>query len=165
MWKKTKGCAERDEVLEEIKNASFQFDARSAMGARWRRHLGNDPAKENEYKQAKGHALKAKLRAEWAQELYAKYEKSREYAKSYEEVNKEWGVYLNYDAVVKAEGGRKGVAAVRGAQNYCKACTKLGGDWASKNSMTGRLEFLYMKKGYENVHREACSGLLRHIRK
>jgi hypothetical protein len=36
------------------------------------------------------------------------------------------------------------------AGNYCKKCLQLGSPWTKWNSMTERLEFLYVKEGFKD---------------
>ena len=47
-------------------------------------------------------------------------------------------------------------AAILAATNYCKKAIALGTPWVKWNSMTERMEVLYVKEGVRDSFRRAC---------
>ena len=88
------------------------------------------------------------MRREWAEGCYETYKATRTFERTHEQCVKEWGVFLNFDTVVHKEGGASSPSAVAGAWRYCVACLYLG--WWEKNELSGRIEFLYARKGYSD---------------
>eukprot|EP00969_Alexandrium_andersonii_P326031 14405440-Alexandrium_andersonii.AAC.1 len=67
----------------------------------------------------KSRSEKLEYRKEWASKQFERYTQTRQHTKRTENTQRNIGEHLNIDAIIKAEGGRKSEAAVRGALNYC----------------------------------------------
>ena len=63
----------------------------------------------------------------------------------------ECGEYLPFDVIVDREGGAARIAAREAAKNYTIACISMQGDWLSFNTMTKRMEYLYIRKSRRDV--------------
>ena len=148
---------ERDPLLENAKNQNFKFATRGALGARWQRHIDHTSKEEkHEYKEAT-RSQKEVMRANWLKRQYEQYIERRTFTKTRQKIELKHGTPLNIDALIKAEGGRKSIAAVQGAINYAKACLVMRGKWVSFNTMSKRIEFLYVKKEYRDLFSQAWS--------
>eukprot|EP00959_Pyramimonas_sp_CCMP1952_P453549 9468406-Pyramimonas_sp.AAC.2 len=90
----------------------------STLGTRYYRSLS---AKEKATYDRMSGPEKKKIGKEWGMKQYTDYKATREHLKEEEEVEKIWGEFLNFDAILRAEGGRKSSAAIQGTINYCKA--------------------------------------------
>ena len=71
---------------------------------------------------------------------------SKAHVKSYSFVSRNHGCYRPFGAIVQKEGGWNDKAAVTGATVMALKCIKTGGEWASRNKLTERLEFWHIKR-------------------
>lgn len=89
-------------------------------------------------------AAKQAFRKEWAQQMYTKVVKTTEKDKTWRTVDSKKGSYEPFAIIVQREGG--GPAGLRAAANYVAACVRMAGPWISRNPMTKRDEYLYLKR-------------------
>jgi hypothetical protein len=136
------------EILKWMKMADEGVDVRSAAGQQFARKEGQTPA----YK-AMSTSEKANFRKEWAKGKYEELKVQRSKSRSWQRVDTSKGIYQPFSVIVKKEGNDN--AAVKAAVNYVAACQKMGGAWQKYNTMTQRVEWLYMKAGMEEIFTES----------
>ena len=107
-----------------------------------------DEVEKAEWDAIKGkgkHDRQADLRAKWmAREKMLQEEYFQ--ITSYETVGRTEGRMLPLQVIIQKDGGARNPENVKAALNYVFKAIVMGGDWVGMNSMTGRVEFLYIKK-------------------
>ena len=119
-------------------------------------HLISDQAKYNELR---GFEHKARFRKQWAEQRYNEYRESRTFQESSSITERESGSYLPLARICHKEGG--GESGRIAAMRYCMRCLELGGEWIDHCSFTGRIKFLYVIKGRDELHTRAWRRRIR----
>lgn len=150
-----------EELKKSIENAFV--DVRGGLGQRFQQWM-KDPEHREEYDKYvnckvdegnKTQNVKAAFRVEWAKKELSKIELSKDYTKSYEEVEKDTGTYRVFACLVEKLGFRfdpKG--AVRRATAYAERCIALGGKWCLTSDMHNEVEFYHLKKEHQTIMNE-----------
>ena len=148
------GAAKEEKLLRGMMAAgTVPTDTKSAAGVMWRHALVDHPELAREYKGVgKSYAAQRKFRLAWANKKLAEVteEKVEEEGEQAEDVM--GGQYLPMNVIWREEG--KDAAAVVATLNYVNKCVQYqtegklvkGRPWIEFNQMTGRNEFLYIKK-------------------
>lgn len=114
---------------------------------------------EAEYNALQGFENKNKFRKNWAQARYNEYRESRTFEESTSITERESGSYLPLARICHKEGG--GQSGRIAAMRYCMRCLELGGEWIDHCSFTGRIKFLYVIKGRDELHTRAWPRRIR----
>jgi hypothetical protein len=138
-----------------LKAAKEGFGTGTALSQRMIRTLSTE--EKEDYKSQPGHAGKAPWRMKWARVQYEDIVKTKTQVQSWDIEDTSIGEYLSLSSIVKHEGGRHCEQAQKVARRYVLACCKLGGRWVEWNPMTGRYDYLYMRKGRREVFRSSWS--------
>ena len=144
---------EEDPRLKELK--AMEADIANGVNSRGPLGLSFNRAKDGgqaeAYRGLKSHQDKRAFRAEWAQQRLANLKETRFKSVCLSKQHIEHGEYLPPDIIIDREGGEHRPAAKAAAATYISKCVQMGGRWCVKNEMTGRMEFLYIKKGYQEL--------------
>jgi hypothetical protein len=70
-------------------------------------------------------------------------------------VNKNSGVYRPLGAIIVKEGGWNDPDAIAGSKRLAMKCCLMGGQWVSRNPLTERLEFFYLRREVADEMAEA----------
>lgn len=89
-------------------------------------------------------AAKQAFRKEWAKQMHTTVVKKSEKEKSWRTIDSNKGSYEPFAIIVQREGG--GPSGLEAARNYVSACVRMAGPWISRNPMTKRDEYLYLKR-------------------
>ena len=135
----------RDAELEAGQASDFVFAAQSVLGKRFSRYLQNTQEEKRLYDKM-SRTQKEMARQKWARMHFDKYQRSRTHTTSTRERYSKIGQMLNFDAMVKADGGRHSPAVVQGCLNRAKACIARGVPWVEYDNDSKRLLFRYVRK-------------------
>ena len=137
--------AERQLETKLKATAKEGLDPRSALGQKCMASLSDeDRAKYNSFKRF---ADKAFFRKEWAASQLEVMHRKRENKKGWKEVDATMGVYLPLATICQKEGyavDPKG--AIEATNKYAMACVRMQGRWIAENALTGRLDYLDLKR-------------------
>ena len=92
-----------------------------------------------------GRTGKSEFRADWAKKEWKKYDEKRTIEVEMSETDSKIGTMLNYDAILKLEGGRKSPAAVEGTNNIVRSCLERGVGWVSIDPYSKRMMFRHVR--------------------
>lgn len=92
---------------------------------------------------------KARFREEWVKSQFehAKLERTRK--TEYRHIDKKKGTYRPFSMIWKKQGGNLDPTALQAAKNIASACIKMGGAWVQYNTMSKRVEYLDLERGFE----------------
>lgn len=147
---KPQGHDDDDEDTKRFKMAAEEgFPARGSMGLMFSRAA--DGGKSKEFLAATTNAAKAEFRKRWAEGRYRERIIGKKQTERWQKIDTSRGVYHPFIVIVELEGGRSPVEgavqmAIDAARSYCEKCIAMAGPWIRTNTMTGREEFLYLKK-------------------
>jgi hypothetical protein len=144
----------------KVSHASGFIDLKSFCGKKLLRDMSAED--KDKYKKCKSHSAKAKFRLEYGGKELDNMKQSKVKGMRMSEEDKEDGTWMALDRVWKEEGGTTG--AWHRMVNYATACSKMGPDWMSWNSMTKGVEVNYIKRSkistfnrYWQLHQENYS--------
>jgi len=100
----------------------------------------------DEYKSVVGTAAKAAFRAQWAKNEADRVISSKTHAQCWSVVDSTKGEYLPFGMIVQREGGWCDPTAIEAASRYARKCQMMGKPWTQFNSMTDRVDYLYLSK-------------------
>ena len=109
------------------------------------------------YQSLKTHVEREQFRIKWAQKAYQDCVASKVHEKTYQKVDRTKGTYLPLSMIVQSEGGKDDPESLSAAEKYCLKCVAMGGEWCSLNSMTERMEYLYLRRESMDEMKEAWS--------
>ena len=134
-----------DPELEQWKTAASQgFAAHGSMGTKFQRACSMDADLKDKYKHCTTFNEKKEFRQRWASTKYEDCLRVKSQTQSWQDIDEEAGTYECGKIIWDREGGDAyGLAAAR---NYITACIHMGAPWVQFNEMTGRQEYLYLKK-------------------
>ena len=109
--------------------------------------------------------VQRKFREDWAATMLEKIQKEKSHTRSQRNGKYEQGEYMPLDLVIDAQGGAHRPAAVKAATNYVVSALALHAQgyrpmegclepWLEWNTMTGRMEFFYIKRTYSQTFDE-----------
>lgn len=117
-------------------------DPRGTWGQRCGRSAD---AQTEEYKNMR-QAEKAQFRKDWAVAKIQKTIRTRTRSQSYQRIDEQQGEYIPFSILWQREGGHRDPMALPAAIAHATKCLQMSGPWISINTMTGRLEFLHLKR-------------------
>eukprot|EP00959_Pyramimonas_sp_CCMP1952_P454768 9470448-Pyramimonas_sp.AAC.1 len=122
------------------------------MGWRFTRYLAH-LSEEDQYNYSQlSNPKKRKFRQSYAEGEWGDYQKKRHHIQTTSETTRKVGRMLNYDAILKAEGGRHSPQAVWGTRNIIRACLERGAGWCEIDEYSKRMTFRYIQQSYEQTH-------------
>jgi hypothetical protein len=142
--------AELAKLEEEIKHG---VGTRSSLGVAFARHPKGGLSQG--YKECTTNTERLAFRNHWAEDRLQVLKETRFKLVTDTKAEIEKGSYFPFDIIVDKEGGPNRPNAVKAAILYCQACIKMSAHWTMFNSMTQRLEYLYMKKSFINTFQTA----------
>ena len=134
-----------DPELEQWKTAASQgFAAHGSMGTKFQRACSMDADLKDKYKHCTTFNEKKEFRQRWASTKYEDCLRVKSQTQSWQDIDEEAGTYECGKIIWDREGGD--VYGLAAARNYITACIHMGAPWVQFNEMTGRQEYLYLKK-------------------
>ena len=134
-----------DPELEQWKTAASQgFAAHGSMGTKFQRACSMDADLKDKYKHCTTFKEKKEFRQRWASTQYEECLRVKSQTQSWQDIDEEAGTYECGKIIWDREGGD--VYGLAAARNYITACIHMGAPWVQFNEMTGRQEYLYLKK-------------------
>ena len=134
-----------DPELEQWKTAASQgFAAHGSMGTKFQRACSMDADLKDKYKHCTTFNEKKEFRQRWASTKYEDCLRVKSQTQSWQDIDEEAGTYECGKIIWDREGGD--VYGLAAARNYITACIHMGAPWVQFKEMTGRQEYLYLKK-------------------
>lgn len=103
---------------------------------------------------------KSRFRLNWAQAqltvMQTKYSRSEEWSIESAEI----GEYVPLTVLIEREGGAAYKENVEAALRHATKCVKMGGKWLSFNPLTERVEFLHVRKQYNELFRQKWTAFV-----
>ena len=118
----------------------------------FKKSMKNDP----EFASASKQKVK-ELRKRWYEESIATCKAERLREESFEEVGWKKATYEPFDIVLAQEGGPGNPENIDAALAYCRWCVKKGGKWIKFMKKSRRLNYAYMKEGFDEEIRRKWS--------
>ena len=147
----------RDRAFQEAVQQN-NFDIRSSLGQQFARE-----SKTTEYTGLKTHTEKQAFRMEWARKKLEAVRERYESSKTYKSVSADVGTYMSFSRIVTEEGGRHDQQAIAAACRYVGKCVQLGRPWVLLNSMTERVDYLYVRKTHTHIMEESWTKYQEHM--
>ena len=142
-----------------------KFDMQGVVGKYWQEAKKADPDLLKRYEAVgRGYSEQRRFRAEWAREQYEHIVKEKSFSKRSVVMDTTGGQYEPFDIIVDREGGPARSSSIRAATHYVLRCMQMhrhgqaaapGTPWLKFNGMTARVEFLYLKRGYQSTFEAA----------
>ena len=137
-----------------------QFDIRGPLGQKFgHAHKKGTPGGAL-YMMRKTNKDKAEFRQAWANTEYTTMIQKKIHIKSYQVVNASMGTYKPFAVLVKDEGGKDDPECLQAAKKIAAKCVALGGPWVNWNVMSERLEFLHLRKEYNEIMQDSWQQYL-----
>lgn len=136
------------------------FDIRGKLGQKFQKEHRKGTEAGEEYKFAgNSHVAKAAFRLAWTQKKKQIITERLKQSEKQSKIDYTNAQYEPFAIIVRNEGGFDDPTgnAVRAASSYASKCVILGPPWVAYNSMTERVDFLYMKKGIREEFEQSWS--------
>jgi hypothetical protein len=142
--------APAENKLAEVARTGI-FDVRDCVGQNFSRLHKKGTEAHASYGAVHGREDKRKFREEWAKPVYSKYERGKEFEKSWQDIDRDLGEMLPFGAIVVSYGGWSWPPAVEGAKRCVAKCAKLGGKWMDRDPFSELSRFLVLRKQHDQI--------------
>jgi len=151
---------DKDTDFENLLNkaiADGDFDTKytSPLGHKFGRAFRPGQEGYDEFKACRTLAQKKAFRVQWATRVLKEIDASKTNEQSFKKVDKHKGALLTFSKIVEEYGyAHNPTLAITRATNYCRKCSKMGGDWTMWDSMGECMLFNWLKREYSTEFSE-----------
>jgi hypothetical protein len=142
--------------MDDIRStlATSKFPSRGTLGNWFRDELALKQDQVDLYASL-GRSAAEEYRLKFIQNALEEYDKQFSYTENYSKVDLTEAQFLNFDQLVRDQGGWQSAKAVRGSLRCVNMCVCMGAPWVAKHPQTGRV--LYALLSFKWVEKfEKC---------
>ena len=150
--------AKEKRIVQAFKKDGGDFKMNSTTGKQFAREHEKGEKKEELLKAAATPESKEAFRKKWLAAQYSAVIKKKRFTKSWCRIDTEKGRCMSLLTIAQEYGGAEYGSARRAAERYCTKCIRMAGPWVRFNGMTDRVDFLYLKIGYQEDSRNSTTS-------
>lgn len=153
------GAADETDEEHELREAMDKgLNLSTGLGQRFQRAVRaarqrKDTTEFDDYKGT--NQQKAEFRAQWVKRKYEEVTSKRVASRSWCQVDFSKVEYRPFDYILREQGGRHSVAAVRATTTLVKKAILMGPPFWKKHPLTERIEFAHMVQGFDTKFERA----------
>ena len=134
-----------------------EFDIRDALGQRFQKAHKPGSEEHGKLKQCKTWAEKKAFRQAWASTQYQELRSSRTWSKSWKTIiDRTKGTHMPLARIIEKEGfSMDSRGATAAGLALARKCLRLGGEWVLKDDFTGSVNFLKLRKEFQEEMEES----------
>ena len=137
------------QLMDFIKSGGDKTLWPTALQSKFAREVAKGTPLHEKQKALKTYAQKSEFKVKWCQKVYDHLQEGKKHTHSYRQANIKHGVHYNYGRLCEEYGIHADrEKAIQAGTRHATKAIKMGGNWTTKDAMSGELMFFFLRQEY-----------------